>query len=73
MTTTLTLRNRRQVVIPVRLDRAVVGAPILDAPDLDNRGYSMPRPSGLNSTDARGAMFGIAEGDTVRVRSYAKT
>jgi len=68
MTTTLTLRNRRQVVIPVRLDRAVVGAPILDAPDLDDRGHSMPRPAGFNATDARGVMFGIGEGDTVRVK-----
>ena len=59
--------KRQQVVIPVRFSRAVTGAPVLDAPELDDRGYRMPR-TGLNATTARGPMFGITVGDTVRVQ-----
>src|SRR3954470_18330598 len=57
-----------QIIVPVRFDRAVRGAPALDAPDVDDRGFVLKTPNGLNKTDARGAMFGITVGDTVRVK-----
>src|SRR5258705_5175680 len=58
----------KQIIVPVRFDRAVRGAPVLDAPDVDDRGFVLKTPDGLNKTDARGAMFGITVGDTVRVK-----
>jgi hypothetical protein len=58
----------KQIIVPVRFDRAVRGAPVLDAPDVDDRGFVLKTPGGLNVTNARGAMFGITVGDTVRVK-----
>lgn len=56
------------VLTPLRFTRAVSGRPRLDAPELDDRGWEMPRPPGWVETEARGAMLGIMVGDTVRVR-----
>src|SRR5436190_4113281 len=57
-----------QIIVPVRFDRAVRGAPALDAPDVDDRGFVLKTPDGLNKTNARGEMFGLTVGDTVRVK-----
>jgi len=57
-----------QIIVPVRVDRAVRGAPILDAPDVDDRAFNPHLPSGVNKDDARGAVFGMMLGDTVRIR-----
>ena len=48
--------------------RAVRGIPVVDAPDVDDRGWVNRRAAGLNVTDARGALVGIAVGDTVRLQ-----
>ena len=68
MTTRLHIQNQRQVVIPARFARAATGAPVIDAPDLDDRGYVLHRPSGWNSTPTRGPMIGMTVGDTVRLK-----
>lgn len=52
----------------MRFERAVRGRSRRDAPDLDHRGWDMHRPSGWNSTEARGPMFGVMVGDTVRLK-----
>lgn len=57
-----------RIVVPLRLRRVVTGLPVADAPDIDDRGWVMPRPTGFSATDARGPMFGITVGSTVRVR-----
>jgi hypothetical protein len=62
------VQNRFQIIVPVRVDRAVRGAPVIDAPDVDDRGFVNNRAVGLNVDDARGALFGMTLGDTVRVR-----
>lgn len=62
------LEGQPFVLTPLRFTRAVSGRPRLDAPDLDDRGWEMPRPPGWVETEARGAMLGIMVGDTVRVR-----
>jgi len=57
-----------QIVVPVRVDRAVRGAPVLDAPDVDDRAFIPHLPSGVNQDDARGAVFGMMLDESVRVR-----
>jgi hypothetical protein len=64
----LVQKGLSQIIVPVSIDRAVRGAPVLDAPDVDDRGFKLNRGAGLNTTDARGPMFGITVGDTVRIR-----
>jgi hypothetical protein len=69
MAVNVKVRNNRQIIVPVRFGRAVTGPPVVDAPDLDDRGFSMGvRPSKWGSTDARGAMVSITSGDTVRLK-----
>jgi hypothetical protein len=62
------VQNRFQIIVPVRVDRAVRGAPVLDAPDVDDRGWVNNRAAGLNVADARGALFGTTVGDVVRLK-----
>jgi hypothetical protein len=44
--------------VPLRFERAVTGPPLLDAPDVDNRGFR---------DDEHGPVVGLTGGDTVRV------
>src|ERR1700682_2217560 len=62
------VQNRFQIIVPVRVDRAVRGAPQLDAPDVDDRGWVNNRAAGLNVANARGALFGTTVGDVVRLK-----
>ena len=63
------VRKGKQVVAPIRFTRAVTGPPVLDAPDIDDRGFQMgTRPETWGASDARGAMVGITVGDVVRVK-----
>ncbi len=65
----LKVRLNRQIVVPIRFTRAVDGPTQADAPDVDDRGFAMgTRPGTWGSTDARGAMVSVQEGDTVRVK-----
>ena len=65
----INIQNGRQVICPVRFTRAVGGPTVIDAPDPDDRGFAMgARPGTWGSSDCRGPMVGIAEGDTVRVK-----
>lgn len=69
MTVRLHIQNGIQVIIPIRFQRTNFGGgPDIASPDLDDRGYAMPRAGSLNSTTARGPMFGITVGDTVNVK-----
>lgn len=67
MTVELVVQSNMQVVVPVRLGRAVRGAPVINNPDIDDRGWLMNRPAGINSTNARGAMFGMMVGTDVTI------
>jgi hypothetical protein len=60
--------NKKQIVVPVRFARAVSGPAQMDAPDIDDRAFIMNRPPGLTSTDARGPMFAVTVGQSVRVK-----
>src|SRR5262245_18261265 len=63
------VRNNRQIIVPIRFARAVTGAVVIDAPDVDDRGFAMGnRPGTWGSTNARGAMVTMTEGDTVRIK-----
>jgi hypothetical protein len=62
------VQNRFQIIVPVRVDRAVRGIPVLDAPDVDDRGWVNNRAAGLNVADARGALFGTTVGDVIRLK-----
>jgi hypothetical protein len=65
----IVVRGGKQIIVPVRLGRAVAGVPARDAPDVDDRGFQMGnRPGTWGASDCRGAMIGITEGDTVRVK-----
>jgi hypothetical protein len=64
----VSVQNRFQIIVPVRFDRAVRGAPILDAPDIDDRGWVRNNAGGLNVTDTRGALFGSTVGDIIRMK-----
>src|SRR4051794_4429783 len=64
----LKVRKQKQIVVPVRFIRAASGPTVADSPDVDGRGFNMgTRPGTWGSTDTRGAMVSIQEGDTVRV------
>ncbi len=65
----LKVRKQTQIVVPVRFVRAVVGSVTADDPEIDDRGFGMGARSqqGWGTTDARGPMFGITEGQVVRV------
>src|SRR4029453_14107754 len=57
------------IIVPIRFARAVTGPPVIDAPDVDDRGFAMgKRPGAWVSTNARGAMVTMTEGDTVRIK-----
>jgi hypothetical protein len=64
----VSVQNRFQIIVPVRIDRAVRGAPQLTAPDVDDRAWLRNNAAGLNVTDARGILFGATVGDVVRFR-----
>jgi len=69
MAVKVVVRNNKQIIVPLRFGRAVDGAPVIDAPDVDDRGFAMGnRPGTWGSTNARGAMVGITAGDTVRIK-----
>jgi hypothetical protein len=63
------VRNQKQIIVPIRFTRAVTGAPVADAPDVDDRGFDPgTRPGTWGHAVYRGAMVGITQGDTVRVK-----
>lgn len=65
----LNVSKKKQVVVPVRFDRACRGRVRRLFPDPDDRGFAMGRrPGGWSSSSARGAMVGICLGDTVTLR-----
>lgn len=68
MSILVSAQSGKQIIVPVRLARAITGPAQFDAPDIDDRAFAMARPSGFASTDARGPMFGIAVGQSVRVK-----
>jgi len=68
VTVQTTAKGRSQIIVPLRFRRAVTGAPVADAPDIDDRGWVNHRAAGLNVDDARGTLFGAMVGDTVRLR-----
>jgi hypothetical protein len=63
------VRNQKQIIVPIRFTRAVTGGPVADAPDVDDRGF-VPgtRPATWGHAAYLGAMVGITEGDTVRIK-----
>jgi hypothetical protein len=68
MAISVSVQNKFQIIVPARVDRAVRGAPQLDAPDVDDRGWVSNRAAGLNVSNARGALFGATVGDVIRLR-----
>jgi hypothetical protein len=65
----LRVRLNKQIVVPIRFARAVSGATQGDAPDVDDRGFAMgARPGTWGTSDARGAMVSVQEGDIIRVK-----
>jgi hypothetical protein len=63
------VRLQKQIIVPIRFGRAESGGTVIDAPDVDDRGFAMGnRPGTWGRTDARGAMVAITVGDTVRVK-----
>ena len=62
------VQNRVQVIVPVRFHRAVSGAPRIDAPDLDDRAWHNPHFTNWTDVGVLGPIFGILQGDTVRVK-----
>lgn len=68
MVVELAVQDDLQIVVPVRLARAATGGPLPGHPDVDDRGWRMNHPQGLNRSDARGAMFGMTVGATVTLR-----
>jgi hypothetical protein len=64
----VSVQNKFQIIVPARVDRAVRGAPQLDAPDVDDRGWVRNTVAGLNISDARGTMFGATVGDVIRLQ-----
>jgi hypothetical protein len=70
MTIRIRVRNKLQIITPIRFARVGTGGAVTDtAPDVDDRGFAMAtRPSGWGTTDARGAMIGITAGQTVEMK-----
>jgi hypothetical protein len=69
MAVSIQVRSARQIIVPIRFERAVTGPTAIDAPDVDERGFAMgTRPATWGATQGRGAMVGITLDDTVRIR-----
>jgi hypothetical protein len=69
VTIRLKVRQNRQIVVPIRFARAVSGDTQADAPDVDDRGFAMgARPGTWGTSDARGAMVSVQEGDTISIK-----
>lgn len=69
MAISIRFRHDRQIICPLRFTRAVTGLPVIDAPDVDDRGFHMGnRPGTWGHSPARATMVGIAESDTIRVK-----
>lgn len=64
----VSVQNKFQIIVPARFDRAVRGAPVLNAPDIDDRGWELKTAGGLNISDARGALFGSTVGDVITLK-----
>jgi len=65
----LEAQGETQYVVPLRFTRAAFTYAGFNTPELDSRGYEMgTRPSGWGTSDARGPMLGIMNGETVRVK-----
>ncbi len=68
------VRHDRQIICPIRFTRAATGPPVIDAPEVDDRGFAMGNRAGTwGQSRARGAMVGITEGDTCASACCAKT
>ena len=69
MTVRVRVRNSKQIIVPIRFVRAVNGPPVLDVPDVDDRGFAMgTRAGSWGNSNCRGSMVAIQQGDTVRIR-----
>jgi hypothetical protein len=63
------VRNKKQIIVPIRFTRAVTGGPVADAPEVDDRGFAPgTRPATWGHAIYRGAMVGITQGDTVSIK-----
>ncbi len=63
------VKKSQQAIVPIRFIRAVTGAPVKDAPDVDDRAFVMgARTGSWGNSAARGAQVAITEGDTIRVK-----
>jgi hypothetical protein len=59
---------KTQRIVPIRFKRAVTGAPVLDIPDIDDRGWFRPDPAGNNAaTNDHGFVVGLTEGQHVYI------
>jgi hypothetical protein len=60
---------KTQRIVPLRFTRAIIGAPVLDIPDIDDRGWFRPDPAGNNAaTNDHGFVVCATEGQSVYVK-----
>ena len=60
---------KTQRIVPLRFERGVTGQPLIQFPDLDNRGWFRADPAGNNAaTNDHGFVVGVTQGDVVFVK-----
>lgn len=60
---------KTQRIVPIRFARAGVGFPIINFPDIDDRGWFRNAPTGNNAaTNDHGFVVGVTQGDTVFIQ-----
>lgn len=65
--TELVVQGHARVIVPIGFKRANTGNTLIDAPEVDDRGFEMGNRGTLTATPARGPMFGVTVGTTVRL------
>lgn len=58
----------RQIIVPIRFARAVNGRPVRDAPDLDDRGFTLGSEGLWRLMGVRGPVVGVPVGETIRLK-----
>ncbi len=58
----------RQIIVPIRFARAVTGAPVRNAPALDDRGFALGSDGSWRIAGVRGPVVGVPVGETVQIK-----
>jgi hypothetical protein len=66
---TFRVKDQHQIIVPARFTRAITGFSVREAPEVDDRGFTMgTRPGTWGASDTRGPMVGLMLNFKVKVQ-----